>query len=145
MAWALVSFDFGHFSDLKPKHFGQIQKLIGIGRVLCWSWSKATAGWDKKPRPIQLFSRTRPQFSRSGGWRASSYADHIDQRSISRPPLPKWSYLNWIGFWIHHHHIHTYGKGSFFNYVYKTRWVGGTTRNVNGVQIFHYNLKEFLH
>ena len=30
------------------------------------------------------------------------------------------------------------GRGLFFNYVDKKRWVGGTG-NVNGMQIFRYN------
>ena len=34
-------------------------------------------------------------------------------------------------------------KGSFFNFVDKTRWVGGTG-NVNSMQIFHHNIKGTL-
>ena len=35
-------------------------------------------------------------------------------------------------------------KGSFFNYVDKTRYVGGTG-NVNGMQIFLITVKKLIH
>ena len=90
------------------------------------SWSIAITNWDKKrtyPWPIQLFSRTRPQFSRSGTWprlRASSYADHIDQKYFTATDSEmKLSQLNWIWIEIHHQRI---ARLSRKNAEHKIKW-----------------------